>query len=48
MAELHLALLNLSSDHKTLPRFFQLLLTTTVENALPGKSWLVALRLIPD
>lgn len=47
MAELRAALLNLSPDHKTIPAFFQLLLTTTVENAVPGKTSLVALRIIP-
>lgn len=46
MAELRAALLNLSPDHKTIPPFFQLLLTTTVENAVPGKTSLVALRII--
>jgi len=47
MAELRQALLNLSPDHKTIPPYFQLLLTTTVENAVPGRSSLVALRVIP-
>jgi hypothetical protein len=47
MAELRKALLNLAPDHKTVPPYFQLLLTTTVENAVPGKSSLVALRIIP-
>lgn len=46
MAELRAALLNLSPDHKTIPPFFQLLLTTTVENGVPGKTSLVALRII--
>ena len=48
MAELRKALLNLAPDHKTLPRYFQLLLTTTVENSVPGKSSLVTLRTIPN
>jgi hypothetical protein len=48
MAELRTALLNLSPDHKTIPPYFQLLLTTTVENSVPGKSSLVALRIIPN
>jgi hypothetical protein len=48
MAELRKALLNLAPDHKTIPPYFQLLLTTTVENAVPGKSSLIALRIIPD
>jgi hypothetical protein len=47
MAELRKALLNLSPDHKTIPSYFQLLLSTTVENSVPGKSSLVALRMIP-
>jgi hypothetical protein len=47
MSELRKALQNLSPDRKTLPPYFQLLLTTTVENAVPGKSSLVALRIIP-
>jgi hypothetical protein len=48
MAELRKALLNLSPDHKKIPAYFQLLLSTTVENSVPGKSALVALRIIPD
>jgi hypothetical protein len=47
MAELQKELLNLSPDHKTIPPYFQLLLTTTVENSVPGKSSLVAVRIIP-
>lgn len=47
MAELRAALLKLSADHKTIPQFFQLLLTTTVENAVPGTTSLVAVRIIP-
>ena len=48
MAELHKALLNLAPDHKTIPPYFQLLFTSTVENSVPGKSSLVALRIIPN
>jgi len=48
MAELRKLLLDLSPDHKTLPPYFQVLLTTTVENSVPGKSSLVALRIIPN
>lgn len=48
MAELRKALLQLAPDHKTLPASYQLLLTTTVENSVPGKSSLVAVRLIPN
>lgn len=47
MSELRKALLDLAPDHKTMPPYFQLLLTTTVENSVPGKSSLVAVRIIP-
>ncbi len=47
MAELRKTLLDLAPDHKTIPPYFQLLLTTTVENSVPGKSSLVAVRIIP-
>jgi len=46
MAELRKVLLSLSADHKTLPTYFQLLLTTTVENSVPGNPSLVAARVI--
>ena len=48
MTELRKALQNLSPDHETIPPYFQLLLTTTVENSVPGKSSLVALRVVPN
>lgn len=48
MAELRKLLLDLSPDHKTIPAYFQVLLTTTVENSVPGKSSLVAVRIIPN
>ena len=48
MAELRKLLLDLAPDHKAIPPYFQLLLTTTVENSVPGKSSLVALRIIPN
>ena len=48
MAELRKLLLDLAPDHKTIPPHFQILLTTTVENSVPGKSSLVALRIIPN
>ena len=48
MTELRKALLDLAPDHKTIPSYFQLLLTTTVENSVPGKSSPVALRIIPN
>jgi hypothetical protein len=47
MALLHKALIAASPDHKTAPPYFQALLTTTVENAVPGTSSLVAVRQIP-
>ncbi len=46
MAELRRALMALSADHKTVPAYFQALLSTTVENAVPGNSSLVAVRAI--
>jgi hypothetical protein len=48
MAELRTMLLHLAPDHKTIPTSYQLLLTTTVENSVPGTSSLVAVRLIPN
>ena len=48
MAELRKQLFDLAPDHKTIPPHFQVLLTTTVENSVPGKSSLVALRIIPN
>jgi len=48
MAELRKLLLDLAADHKTIPPYFQVLLTTTVENSVPGKSSLVAIRIIPN
>ena len=47
MAELRKTLTDAAPDHRT-PSYFQLLLTTTVENAVPGKSSLVAVRVIPN
>jgi hypothetical protein len=46
MAELRRALLAISPDHKTVPPYFQALITTTVENAVPGTTSLVAVRTI--
>lgn len=46
MAELRRTLLAVSPDHKTLPPYFEALITTTVENAVPGTSSLVAVRSI--
>jgi hypothetical protein len=46
MAQLHNALAALSPDHKTIPPYFQVLLTTTVENAVPGDTSIVAVRAV--
>lgn len=48
MVELRNALKALSRDGKTIPPYFQALLTTTVENAVPGTSSLVAVREIHE
>lgn len=48
MAELKQALIAASPDQKTLPLYFQALLTTTVENAVPGNTAIVAVRTIPQ
>ncbi len=48
LAALRKALVALSPDHKTVPPYFQALLTTTVENAVPGTTTLVAVRRIPN
>jgi hypothetical protein len=48
MAQLRKALLSIAPDHKTIPSYFQALLTTTVENAVPGTTSLVAVRRIPN
>jgi hypothetical protein len=46
MTGLRKALMDLSPDHKTIPPYFQALLTTTVENSVPGNFSLVAVRAI--
>ncbi len=48
MTDLRKALMDLSPDHKTIPPYFQALLTTTVENAVPGNFSLVAVRAISN
>ena len=48
MALLRKALLTVAPDHKTIPPYFQALLATTVENAVPGTTSLVAVRRIPN
>lgn len=47
MAELRKALIAASPDHKTIPPYFQALITTSVENSVPGTATLVAVRSIP-
>jgi hypothetical protein len=46
MAQLRNALAALSPDHKAIPPYFQVLLTTTVENAVPGDASIVAVRAV--
>jgi hypothetical protein len=41
-------LVALMPDRKSLPRFFQVLLTTTVENDVPGRTSFVSARIIPQ
>jgi hypothetical protein len=48
MRDLRKALLALASDRKTMPPYFQALLATSVENSVPGKASLVALRVISN
>jgi hypothetical protein len=48
MTDLRKALMDLSPDHRTVPPYFQALLTTTVENAVPGNFSLVAVRAISN
>jgi hypothetical protein len=48
MLELRKALMDLSPNHSTIPTYFQVLLTTTVENAVPGNFSLVAVRAISN
>jgi len=48
LMELRKALADLSPDRRTTPRYFQVLLQTTVENYVPGKASLVGARIIPD
>jgi hypothetical protein len=48
LVELRKALTDLSQDVGKTPRYFQVLLQTTVENYVPGKASLVGARIIPD
>jgi hypothetical protein len=47
LAELRKLLLELAPDRKSMPKFFQVLLTTTVENNVPGKVSFVSARIVP-
>jgi hypothetical protein len=48
LQELHRQLAALSPDKKSVPKFFQVLLTTKVENDVPGKATFVSARIVPD
>jgi hypothetical protein len=48
MRELRQALVAASADHTTVPAYFQALLTTPVENSVPGNASLVSVRVIPQ
>jgi hypothetical protein len=48
LAELRTTLVERSPDGRSLPRYFQVLLSTSVENAVPGRVSLVATRTIPE
>jgi hypothetical protein len=48
MAQLRAALAQISSDHRAPPQYFQVLLTTTVENAVPGSATVVAVRAVSN
>jgi hypothetical protein len=48
LAELRRALLAASPDHKTIPPFFQALISVPVENYVPGEASLLAVKTIPE
>jgi len=48
LSELRQALLELTPDKQTTPAYFQVLLKTSVENYVPGKTELVGVRIIPS
>ena len=48
LSELRKALVAMMPDKRSVPKFFQVLLSTTVENYVPGKVSLVSARIIPD
>ena len=48
LGELRQALAGTSPDRKTLPRYFEVLLSTSVENYVPGQVSLLSTRAIPE
>jgi hypothetical protein len=48
LTELRQSLIERAADKKSVPKYFQVLLTTTVENYVPGKVSLVSTRAIPE
>jgi hypothetical protein len=48
LAELRKALVEHSADRKSVPNYFQVLLSTSVENYVPGRVSLVSTRVIPQ
>ena len=48
LVELRQALTERSPDRKSIPKYFQVLLSTSVENYVPGKVWLLSTRIIPE
>ena len=48
LAELRKSLMERAADKKSVPKYFQVLLATTVENYVPGKVSLVSTRAIPE
>lgn len=48
LTELRQSLLERAADKRSVPKYFQALLTTTVENYVPGKVSLVSTRAIPE
>jgi hypothetical protein len=48
LTELRKVLADRSPDRKTVPKYFQVLLSTSVENYVPGKVSLVSARIIPE
>lgn len=48
LKELRQSLMERSADRRSVPKYFQALLTTTVENYVPGKVSLVSARVIPE